>query len=81
MTKAFKIKHRYPWSIMQTAIKMYENRYTSREVSSKLREIGVIVSHKVILEWVKKFGKEANLKHINTPDLCQRGLKKKNALK
>lgn len=56
---AYKIKHRYPWAVMQTAIKMYHDRYTFREVSENLAKKGITVSHKTVYEWVKKFDKEA----------------------
>jgi transposase-like protein len=57
----YKINHRHPWETVKLAIRFYNNqsRPTYREVSAKMAEKGIIVSHKTIYEWVQKFHKEA----------------------
>lgn len=67
-TNEYKIGYRYKWETIKMAIKMYNNRYTYREVSENLAKKGIIVSHKTVYEWVKKFQKEAlsksNVKYL-----------------
>lgn len=49
-------QHRYPWEVIETAIKIYYyGNNTYRSVSSILDSHGVEVSHKTIYEWVQKF--------------------------
>ena len=68
----YKLGHRHPWSTLKKAIRMYKSRYTYRQVSAKLLEQGIDVSHKTIHEWVKKFKKEYNLIQKNVKNLKKR---------
>ena len=57
-------QHRYPWEVIETAIKIYYHwSNTYRSVSSILDSHGVEVSHKTIYEWVQKFSDKISPKN------------------
>ena len=49
-------QHRYPWAVIETAVHLYLGEgFNYRAVSEKMSELGVVVSHKTVYEWVQKF--------------------------
>ena len=61
-------QHRYPWAVIETAVKLnLGNHLTYRSVSEKMLEMGIVVSHKTIYEWVQKFQDSVEIKHKRRP--------------
>lgn len=63
-------QHRYPWEVIETAIKIYySGNSTYRSISSLLESHGVEVSHKTIYEWVQKFYDKISQKNKKLSDV------------
>ena len=59
-------QHRYPWPVIETAVHLHLSQgLTYRSVSEKMENLGVIVSHKTVFEWVQKFADEVKIKKIS----------------
>lgn len=57
-------QHRYPWPVIETAVQLHVVQgLTYRSVSEKMENLGVIVSHKTVFEWVQKFANSVNTKN------------------
>lgn len=55
---------RHPWPLIETAVSLSKNKNLShRDISAKISDLGVYVSHKTVFEWVKKFSDNIKIKN------------------
>lgn len=64
-------RHRYPWVLIEKAVTLSKKEnLTYRDISEKINNLGVHVSHKTIYEWVQKFSKDVKIKEWKREEFC-----------
>lgn len=56
-------RHRHPWALIEKAVLLSKKeKLTYRDISDKISNLGIYVSHKTIFEWVQKFSTNVKIK-------------------